>query len=105
MGESVQVEICIQLAIGAGQQILVEGRGHAGGVIIGGMQQGGVLDQVNADQQAAAIQHVAHASQQGHRRIGTEIADGAAGEKTAAPRRAGHRRYMQRHREIRHHWP
>ena len=88
MGESVQIEIRAQFAIGAGQQIFVEGGGHAGRIVISGMQQGRVLHQVNADQEAAAAQHLAHPAEQSHRRVGTEIADGAAGEKSGAPRRS-----------------
>ena len=38
MGESVQVEAGVQFAIGARQQILVEGGGDSGRIIIGGMQ-------------------------------------------------------------------
>ena len=103
MGETVQVKTGAQFAIGARQQIFVERRCHTRGVVIRGMQQGRVLYQIDADQKAAAIQHLAHPPQQRHRGVGREIADGAAGEETGAPRRARHRRHLQRQGEIANH--
>ena len=37
------------------QQVQVEGRGHAEFVVVGGLQRGHRLDQVDADQQRAAL--------------------------------------------------
>ena len=56
MDEGVQVEVGAQFAVGAQQDVLVEARRDAGGVVVGGMQPRRVLHQVDADQQAAAIQ-------------------------------------------------
>ena len=49
--ELVGVEVGAELAVEDGEDVLVELGGDAGGVVVGGLEPGGVLDQVGAEQE------------------------------------------------------
>src|SRR3546814_2287460 len=53
MVEPGRVDVAVELAADAVQDIEVEGGGDALGIVVGGMQDGRVLHQVDANQQAA----------------------------------------------------
>ncbi len=92
MLERGQIEIRAEFAIDARQQIEIEFRGHARGIIIGGTEDLGVLDQIDADDEdRAGAQHGAGMAQKFRRLMRFEIADGRAREK-ADPRQLCDRR-------------
>src|SRR6185369_15737125 len=84
VGELVQGEAGAKLAIGACQQVEVERRRHALRVVVGRMQHRRVLDQVGADQERAAAQHLARDLQETQRLLRREVADRRTGEKSDA---------------------
>src|SRR3712207_4848915 len=49
MRESRKIEIGSQFAIGPSQQIKIEVRRHASGIVIGGLEPGAVLDEIDSD--------------------------------------------------------
>ena len=51
------------------QRVAVEGRGDAERVVVGGLEDGARLDQVDADQEAAAAGAGADAAQEGERLV------------------------------------
>ena len=53
VAEACEVEVAAELAIDAGQQIEVEPRGDAGGVVIGGVENRRLLHQIDADDHGA----------------------------------------------------
>jgi hypothetical protein len=55
VGKLVEVEVGRELAVDAGEEVEVEGRGDAAGVVVGALEHGGVLAQVDADEQAAVV--------------------------------------------------
>ena len=79
--EGVEVEVGVQLAVDHRQQVAVERRGDAGGVVVGGLEHGRVLDQVGAEQQPVLrAQQRGRASAGTPPRAGREVADRAAEE-------------------------
>ena len=108
--EAPQVEVSAQLAIDAPEQVQVEGRGDALRVVVGGMQDVGVLLQVHAHQHPAGL--AARHGEEGLRLLGREIADGRAGEihraaaspalhgKRQGPRKIAHHRHDIEPREF-----
>ena len=63
--ECLRVEVRVQFAVEPHQQIAVEGRGHAGRIVIGRQQRGLVLHQIHAEQKAVAgLEPGAHPPQQ-----------------------------------------
>ena len=54
MGEGIRIEVRAELAIEAHQNVPIEGRGDAGGIVVGGEERGFVLDEVDAEEQAVA---------------------------------------------------
>src|SRR5690606_9351245 len=55
VAEAARLDVAVQLATDASQQIEIESGGDAGAVVVGGLQALAVLEQVDTDQQAAAI--------------------------------------------------
>jgi hypothetical protein len=55
VGELVEGEVGAELAVEADQEVLVEGRGDALGVVVGALEEGDVLAQVDADEEAAVV--------------------------------------------------
>ena len=102
VAEPVQVEVAAELAVDARQQVQIERRSHALGVVIGGVQDVRVFLQIDADQHGAARTDLAARHlEEGLRLIPPQIADGRAGEVDDTPRVAAIRRDAQRVREIR----
>ena len=86
--EGVQVEIGAELAVDPHQQVAVERRGHARGVVVGRQQRGQVLLQVDADDHRRRLaERGAHPPEERHRLLRPEIADRRSG-KEADPVRA-----------------
>jgi len=82
VGEAVEVEIDAEFTVAAGEQVQVEGGGDAGGVVVGRVQHGRVLLEVDADQQAvAAAQLLGHLLEEAQGLQRREVADAGAGEK------------------------
>ncbi len=83
MVESLGLEIHAQVAVGANQEVAIEGRRHPLGVVIGRNQNLWRLHQVDAqDEQAPFAQYLPRRPQQGHRGLWRQIADGRSREKT-----------------------
>src|SRR3546814_11072798 len=90
MVEPGRVDVAVELAADAVQDIEVEGGGDALGIIVGGMQDGRVLHQVDANQQAAgskpvaaaALQQAGRCLEKTERLCRGEVADGRAGKET-----------------------
>lgn len=81
MAEALDVEVGAELAVEAVQQVLVEGGGDAGGVVVGPKQHVRVLLEIEADQQQITVgASLAHAREQRARVVGAEVADGGAEE-------------------------
>jgi hypothetical protein len=79
--EVAEVEIAIQFAIDARQQVEIECRCHAGGIVIGGQQAVHGLYEIGTQQQAVARAHRgAQRAQEFDGGLRFEIADGAAQE-------------------------
>ena len=79
--EGAQVEVGAELAVDAHQQVEVEGRGHAGRVVVGAHELARVFLEVDADDQAPARrQRRAEHAQQTRGLHGHQIADGRARE-------------------------
>src|SRR5690606_13040695 len=73
----------VQLATDAAQQIEIESGGDAGAVVVGGLQALAVLEQVDTDQQAAAIrQQAAQVAQEVQCLMRLEVADAGAREES-----------------------
>ena len=84
--EAVEVEVRAQFRVRTRQQVEVEGRRHALRVVVGRMQQCGLLDKVDTQQQPAAAQQPRRLLQEGQRLVGVEVAQRRAGEEAhAAP--------------------
>ncbi len=81
VAEAAQVEIAAQLAVDAREQVQVERRGDAARVVVGRVQDVGVLLQVDADQHRALRPDLGtrHA-QEGLRLRRRQVADGRAGK-------------------------
>jgi hypothetical protein len=90
VGEGGRVEVAAELAVEDEEHVLVELRGDPARVVVGGVQARVRLDEVDAEQEAVlALQHGAHAEQEGHALGRLEVADGRAEEAHEA--RAGAR--------------
>src|SRR5262249_16458777 len=75
--EAREIEIAIELAIDALEQVEVELRRQAGRVVVGGIENARVLHQVDPDdQRCAASQHAAGVAQESASFMRLEIADG-----------------------------
>lgn len=84
--EGVRIEVAMQFAIDAHQQVFVEPRGDALGVVVGGFQGGDVLKHVDADDKARVrAEKDADRAEELHRLGRREVAQGRAGEE-AHPR-------------------
>ena len=57
MGEALDREVGVQLAVEHMQHVAVELGRHAGGVVVGGDEALGVLDQIGADHKRVASGH------------------------------------------------
>ncbi|MNT09273.1 hypothetical protein D3C72_1440510 [compost metagenome] len=81
------VEIGTDQTVHVAQHVQVEGGRDAQRIVIGGVEDGVILDQVDADQQAAiAVRIRAQAAQKGDRLLGRKIADRRARIEEQAPR-------------------
>ena len=98
----VGIDIAIKLAVDPVQQIAVEPRGEPGGVVVGGIEDGWVLDQVNAQDKAVARpQQAACLAQKRHCFIRRHIADGGPWKKRYSfPRCLGQQAGVKRRGEI-----
>ena len=77
MAEAVEIEIGRQLAVDPAQQVEVELRGDALGVVVGGVQPLRILFQVDTDQhRAAAARELPRALQENQRFRRGQVADG-----------------------------
>ena len=54
MREAIEIEIGPEFAVGADQQVQVEGGGHAGRVVVGRQQRVEILAQIDADDEPGA---------------------------------------------------
>ena len=82
MLEPIDVEIAVELAVDAFEEVEVERGGHPGSVVVGGLEDVRVLLQIDADQHLAAGPEDARVvGEKRDRGIGLEIADRRAGEK------------------------
>ena len=75
------IEISRQQRIDMAQQVFVERSRHAQCIVVSGLQRGAVLDQVNAQQQAArlALQRIGDIAQKRQRLRRRKIAQAGAG--------------------------
>ncbi len=105
VAERVAIEVGTQLAIDAREQVEIELRGHARGIVIGGVEYLGVLDEIDADDEGCPrAQHAPGVPQERGRVLRLEVADGRAREK-AGPRQAHDRaREPERARKVRGDW-
>src|SRR5438309_10719299 len=77
MGEGIQVKAAAEFTIDARQHVLVEERGDAPGVIVSGVEYGGVLDEIEADKQrVSGLKRAAHVAEKSPGFLRLEIADG-----------------------------
>src|SRR5512143_2336591 len=80
VAEARRLEVGVQLAVEAVEEIEVEGCGDAGRVIVGGVQPLGILLEIESDEQAARrAGQVTKAREQRRRRVGREVTDAGAG--------------------------
>ena len=101
MLEGGKIEIGAELAIDARQQIEIEFRGHAFGIVVGGTENLGVLDQIDADDEdRARAQRVGGMAQEFRRFMRLEIADGRARKEADPRQRRDRRRNFESLREI-----
>ena len=86
-----QIKTGAKLPVGPRQQVFVERRREPNRVIVGGVQDRGVLDEIDAHEQAPAAELPSGVAQKSQGSLGSEIADGRAGKKSdASPRAARH---------------
>ena len=86
MAERVNIEVSRELAIDTREQVEVELRRYARGIVIGRVENVGVLDEIDAnDKGCACAQHAPGMAQERCRILRLEVADGRAREK-ARPR-------------------
>jgi hypothetical protein len=72
------VEVAVDQMVQVAQQVQIERCRHAQRIVVGGFQQVDWLDQINADQQAAAAGLLVHAVQKLLRGLRREVADARA---------------------------
>src|SRR5215472_10461693 len=83
MLESVDLEVGVEFAVDALEEVEVEGGGNPGSVVVGGVEDLGILFQIDADQHlAAGTENTRVIGEKGHRRVGLEIANRRAREET-----------------------
>ena len=76
-----EIEVCAELAVRANKQIQIKLRRNAGAVVIGSLQHGAVLLEVDADDQPAALPaEPANASQKIRGDFRFQIPNGRAGK-------------------------
>src|SRR5262245_66671699 len=91
-----EIEIAIELAIDAREQVEIELRRQAGRIIVSGVEDLRVLHQVDPDDQGgAASQHAPGVAQESAGLMRLEIADGRPGKESGM----GHLRCRSRQRE------
>ena len=79
--EGVEVEVGAELAVEHLEHVLVELGGDPGGVVVGGLEPGAVLDQVGAEQElVAGAEQRRDPLEEGLALARVEVADGAAEE-------------------------
>src|SRR6266550_2910811 len=101
MAELVDIEVSRELAIDAREQVEVELRGYACGIVIGGVENVGVLDEVNAnDEGRAGAQYAPGVAQERCRILRLEVADGGAREESGACQPYDRARQPERLREV-----
>jgi len=76
--EAFGVKVGVEFVVGAHQQVAVERRGHAGVVVVGRVQHRRVLNEIDADQQAAAGQRPSGHGPKGPGLVGVEVAERGA---------------------------
>jgi hypothetical protein len=100
--ETFEIEVAAELAIDARQNVEIELRRDAGGVVIGGIEDGAVLRQVDAhDEDRSRAEGAAGIAQERARLVRLEIADGRAREEAGARQRRDLRRNVEGLAEIR----
>ena len=76
MFKGIEIEVCIQFAVGTLQQVQIESCGHTTGIIVGLMQRFMVFFPVNANQQATTLPgNLCQAGEKFHRILRIKIAD------------------------------
>ena len=79
MGEAIEIDVAIELAIDALEQIEVEGSGDPAPVVIGGKQDRAVLLQIDADEKRGVVPQQPRRIGEKASRVGLgKIADGRA---------------------------
>src|SRR6266498_4080252 len=82
VGERLDLEVRPQLPVDDAQHVAVELRGHAGRVVVGRHENGGILDQIGAQQQPLPrLQWRAQGRQERRPLAGQQVADGPAEER------------------------
>src|SRR5262245_10218252 len=72
-----QIEMSAELAVDVGEKIFVELRGHAGAVVVGGLNNMSIFLEIDADEQAAAVaREIDQAGEKFAGVVGFEISDG-----------------------------
>src|SRR5678815_3158356 len=79
MAPVARLEVALDLAVEVAQQVEVERRGDAERVVVGGLEHGRGLDEIDADDQAAAARLCTNPAQEGERLLGHEVADAGPG--------------------------
>ena len=101
VAEPVQVEVAAELAVDARQQVQIERRSHALGVVIGGVQDVRVFLQIDADQHGAARTDLAARHlEEGLGFVAPQVADRRAREVDDATRVTPVGRDAERMREV-----
>src|SRR3954462_12507191 len=91
MLEAVEIEFPVNLAVNPYQEVEIERLRHAGGIVIGRVENTAVLLQIGADdQRRAAAKDLCRIAQESSRLVRLKVADRRAGEKADADCR--HRR-------------
>ena len=81
VGECVEVEVGPELAVDPGEDVAIEPGGHALGVVVGRLEQGAVLGQVGAEQEAVVrAEGAGHLVEQPGRVVGLVVAEAGAEE-------------------------
>src|SRR3954447_10668480 len=89
VAEVVEIEVSAKLAVDAHEQVEIESRRHACGIVIGGVENARFLHKIDAeDEDGARPQHASGMAQERRRIMRLEIANGRAG-KESRPSEAG----------------
>ena len=101
VAEGIQVEIAVEFAVDAPQQVQVERRGGAGGIVVGGLKHLLILDQIDADQQPPfPAEHVADSAQEALGLGGLEVAYRRTGKEGRPRVVVGIHGQCERHRVV-----